>query len=72
MQGNSQGTYTADLFSHGVDTLVSTTEHHLVDNNLLSAQDNAIGADNSACGAEENNHRDKVKSLNQKYEQTVS
>ena len=45
-------TYTSDLFCDVVDSLVSSTDHHFVDNNLFGAQDNTIFAQNSANSAE--------------------
>lgn len=44
-------TYGADLLGNRVDALVSTTEHHLVDYDLLCAQDDTIRANNSASSA---------------------
>ena len=44
-------TYAADLFGDVVDSFVSATDHHFVDNNLLCAQDNSIFAHNSANSA---------------------
>ena len=43
----SQTTYTSDLSADGVGALVSAADHHLVDNNLLSAQDDSIAADDA-------------------------
>jgi len=47
-----KGTYAADFSAHGVGTLVSSAHHHFVDDNLFSAKDNAILADDSCdCAA---------------------
>ena len=40
-------TYTSDLPAHRVGALVSATDHHLVDDDLLGAEDDAIAADYS-------------------------
>lgn len=50
MNGN---TYTANLFGDVVDSLVSSADHHLVDDNLFRAQNDSILAQDSANGATE-------------------
>ena len=44
-------TYASNLFGDWVDTLVCATDHHFVDHDLFSTQNNAIAADKSADSA---------------------
>ena len=53
-------TYTADFFCDRVGALVSTTEHHLVDHDLFSAEDDSIRADDSTSCAINKKERGKM------------
>ena len=44
-------TYTADFLSDGKSPLISATQHHFVDNNLLCSSNDAVRAYNSANSA---------------------